>query len=294
MKQASGQNVSPESESDEELKLMAINGLMQSDPDRAIPLLEKQLKGSASPRVKRNALFVLAQNGSPKAQTMLEQIARGGGNPDLQVKAIQYMTERRRNNTANNNVQILAEIYASTTDIPVKRAILQAYMSMREKDRLLQAAKTEKAPELRDLAYSYLGETQGNPELWQLYQAETTSEGKIQLLRYMHSNSNADKLLEVVKTEKDPKVRIAAMQALASQRTGTVNGDALVSVYNSEQDPQMKQRILDSLMAQRNAKALVDIARAEKDMKMKLRIVERLSNMKSKEASDYLQEILSK
>ena len=32
LKQASGQSVSPEAESDEELKLMAINGLMQSRP----------------------------------------------------------------------------------------------------------------------------------------------------------------------------------------------------------------------------------------------------------------------
>jgi hypothetical protein len=62
LRQASGQTVSPESESDEELKLMAINGLMQSDPERAMPLLEKQLQGSGSPRVKRNALFVLAQS----------------------------------------------------------------------------------------------------------------------------------------------------------------------------------------------------------------------------------------
>jgi hypothetical protein len=293
LKQASGQTVSPESESDEELKLMAINGLMQSDPERAMPLLEKQLKGSGSPRVKRNALFVLAQSSSPKAQTMLEQIARGGANPDLQVKAITYMTERRRNNANANTAQILSEIYASTTDIPVKRAILSAYVNLRDKDRLLQAAKSEKAPELREIAISYLGETQGNPELWQLYQAETTPEGKIQLLRYMHSNSNSEKLLEVVRNEKDPKVRIAAMQALASQRSG-LNADALVSLYNAEQDQQMKQRILDNLMGQRNAKALVDIARAEKDQKMKLRIVERLANMKDKEAQDYLQEILSK
>ena len=290
LKQASGQNVSPESQDDEELKLMAINGLMQSDPERAMPLLERQLKGSGSPRVKRNALFVLAQSNSPKAQTMIEQIARGGANPDLQVKAITYMTERRR----TGNSQILSEIYASTSDLAVKRAILQAYMSNRDKEKLLQAAKTEKAPELREIAYSYLGETQGNPELWQIYQAETTPEGKIQLLRYMHSNSNADKLLEVVRNEKDPKVRMAAMQALGSQRAGTVSADALVQLYNSEQDQQMKQRILDSLMSQRNAKALVDIARGEKDHKMKLRIVERLSNMKDKEAQDYLQEILSK
>jgi HEAT repeat protein len=289
LKQASGQTVSPESENDEELKLMAINGLMQTDPERAMPLLEKQLKGSASPRVKRNALFVLAQSSSPKAQTMIEQIARGGANPDLQVKAITYMTERRR----TGNAQILAEIYASTTDIQVKRAIMQAYMNNRDKDRLLQAAKTEKSPELREMAIGYLGESQGNPELWQMYQSETTSEGKILLLRYMHSNSDPDKLLEVVRNDKDPKVRIAAMQALASHKAANA-GDKLAAIYNTEQDPEVKQRILDSLMSQGNAKALVEIARAEKDTRLKLRIVQRLSNMKAKEAQDYLQEILSK
>jgi len=36
----------PETESDEELKLMAINGLMQSDPERAIPLLSRALSGN--------------------------------------------------------------------------------------------------------------------------------------------------------------------------------------------------------------------------------------------------------
>jgi hypothetical protein len=289
LKQASGQNVSPETESDEELKLMAINGLMQSDPERAIPLLEGQLKGSASPKVKRNTLFVLAQSNSPKAQALIEQIARGGANPDLQLKAISYMDQRRR---PNNNAQVLSEIYTSTNDLAVKRAILQAYSGMRDKDRLLQAAKSEKSPELREFAIGNLAGNNGNPELWQLYQAETTTEGKLLLLRYMHSNGNADKLLEVVRTEKDPKVRVDAMRALSSQRAG-VSAETMVSLYTSEQDPQIKQSILDGLSSQRNAKALVDIARAEKDTKMKLRIVERLGNIRSKEAQDYLAEILN-
>jgi hypothetical protein len=50
---------------------------------------------------------------------------------------------------------------------------------------------------------------------------------------------------------------------------------------------------VDSLSGQRNAKALVDIARAEKDAKMKLRIVQRLGDIRSKEAQDYLAEILN-
>jgi len=158
----------------------------------------------------------------------------------------------------------------------------------------MQAARTEKAPELREIAISGLAGNQGTPELWQLYQAETTPEGKLQLLRFMYSNSDASKLMDVVKNEKDPKVRAEAVRVLASQKSG-IDANALVTIYNSEQDPRIKSNILDSLMSQRNAKALIDIIHQEKDQKVKLRIVERLSNMKgSKEAQDYLEELLKK
>jgi len=290
LRQASGQSVSPEAESDEELKLMAINGLMQSDPERAIPLLEGQLKGSASPKVKRNTLFVLAQSQSPKAQALVEQIARGGANPDLQLKAISYMDMRRK----PANAQVLAEIYASSNDMAVKRAILQSYSGMRDKERLLALAKSEKSLELREIAISGLGNNPGTPELWQIYQTETTPEGKIQLLRYMYNNSDAAKLLDVVKNEKDPKVRSEAVRVLASQKSG-LDSNAMVTLYNAETDPKIKNSILDSLMGQRNAKAMIEIIRQEKDQRIKLRIVERLSNMKgSKEAQDYLEELLKK
>ena len=72
-----GQPVSPQSQSDDELKLLAINGLMQSDPSQALPLLEKVLNGTGSPRVKERALFVLAQSGTPEAGQILLHIAEG-------------------------------------------------------------------------------------------------------------------------------------------------------------------------------------------------------------------------
>ena len=45
VRQASGQAVSPDSQNDEELKLLALRGLMQSDPDRGLPFIEKMLDG---------------------------------------------------------------------------------------------------------------------------------------------------------------------------------------------------------------------------------------------------------
>jgi len=296
VKQQSGQSVSPESESDEELKLMALNGLMQSDPERAIPLVENVLKGSNPPRVKQRALFVLAQSSSPVAQQTVEQIARGGGNPDLQLKAINYigtMRRRQQGSTTATTPPILPEIYAASNDPNVKRAILNIYMANRDTPHLADVAKNEKSPDLRRDAFAHLGNNAGQPELWQIYQSETSSDVKEQILGCMYSNGNSEKLAEVARTDKDPKLRRAAVRVLSSQRSAT-SGDTFVSIYNAEQDPQNKQAIVDALAGQHNAKALVAIARNEKDTKMKLRIVDRLSNMKDKDAQDYLMEILSK
>jgi hypothetical protein len=49
--------------------------------------------------------------------------------------------------------------------------------------------------------------------------------------------------------------------------------------------------VIDALMIQQNATVLV-ARRAEKDAALKRRIVERLSMMKSKEATDYMLELL--
>jgi tetratricopeptide (TPR) repeat protein len=146
VKQDAGQNVSPDSQPDEELKLMALNALVNSDPDRALPLVENLLKGSQSPRLKERALFVLAQTGSQRAQQVLEQVARGNGNPDLQLKAIQYLGTSRQQSAA----PLLAEVYSSATDNSTKRAVINALTAQdRSGKTLVDLARKERDPELR-------------------------------------------------------------------------------------------------------------------------------------------------
>lgn len=146
VKQASGQNVSPDSQPDEELKLMALNALVNSDPDRALPILENLLKGSQPPRLKERALFVLAQSGSSRAQQLLEQVARGNGNPDLQLKAIQYLGTSRQQAAA----PLLAEVYNSSADLSVKRAVINSLaVQERSGKTLVDLARKERDPELK-------------------------------------------------------------------------------------------------------------------------------------------------
>ncbi len=224
--QAAGKPLAPEDAADDELKLMAINSLMNSEPERSIPLLEKLLQKQSSPKLRERALFVLSQSNSPQAREVVVRVAKGGSNPDLQRKAVRSLGIHG----GKENRQVLAEIYSSSNDVPLKKEILKGFMVSGERDRILSLAKSEQNPELRMQA--------------------------IQLLGVMGV------------------------------------GAPLADLYASESSPDVKRRILQALFVQGDAKPLIAIARKEQDPSLKKRAVEHLSHMKSKEATDYLMELL--
>jgi HEAT repeats/Tetratricopeptide repeat len=285
-KQGSGQAVSPAQETNEDLKLMAINSLMSADPDRAMPLLEGLLKGNSAPKVKDRALFVLTQNQSPRAQQILTQYARGAGNPDLQVQAIKYIGMSGTNDAR----QQLTSIYSGSTDAAVKRQVIQSLMISNGKDSLFALAKSEKDEELRAAVIKQLGVMRAIDQLSQLYASETSADNKIQIVRSLFIAGASDKLLELIRTEKDPRVRGEAIRSLAM--TNSTSPESLATLYASETDPKTKKEIVNGLMARGDGKLLVDLTRKETDPAMKRFMVERLSMMHSKEATDYMMELL--
>jgi hypothetical protein len=232
---------------------------------------------------------VLAQTDSPAARQLLERVARGGaGNPDLQLKAITYMGARNRK---PENTQLLWEIYSSSNDAHVKRALLSAFASSRDKDHLLQILRTEKSTPLRMDAVSALGASGAYTELAQIYATETSPEVKERIVQSMGGNQNQAMIVELAKAEKDSKLRPRIIRQLSSTRAAAT-GPALATIYSSESDVQVKKAIVDTLGHQGNARLLVELARKETDSSMKREIVGRLSGMRSKEAADYMMELL--
>lgn len=289
VRQSSGQPAHPEKQADDDLRLLAIQGLMNSDPERALPLLEKVLQGSGSPKEKDRALFVIAQSGSPKGQDILLRVARGQSNPELQRKAIQsvglYGGDESR--------KALADIYRSAQDASVKRAILQSYMLSGSRELLFSVAKTEKDAELRREAIRQLGLVHAPSELGQLYQSESSRENKEAILQAYFLSGDTTKLIEVAQSDKDPELRRAAIRNLGLIGSPQA-GDALRQIYQQDTNRENREQVLNALFIQGNAKAIIAIARAEKDPELKKAAVSKLSLMGSKEATDYLMEILEK
>jgi HEAT repeat protein len=213
VRQGAGHPVSPDAEPDEDLKLMAINGLMHTDPERAIPLLEKVLKGNYAPKYKERALFVLLQTGSPRSRQIAAEIARSNSDPGLQMKAIESLglfggAESR---------QTLSEIYASSNDVRVKRQILQSFMVSGDHGRVLAAAKGESNPELRRDAIHLLG-VMGNetaPDLLSLYATARDKSDKKAVIEALFVQGDAKALIGLARKESDPELKRQIVQQLS-------------------------------------------------------------------------------
>src|SRR6266403_4074660 len=289
VRQSTGQPVKPADQSDEELKMLALQGIMNGDPQKGISILENILNGSGTPKLKSRALFVLAQSGSPQAREILGKIARGQSNPELQRKAVEYLglfggSEARKT---------LAEVYASTSDASVKHAILRSYMIGGDHERLFAAAKSEKDESLRREAIRQLGLVHGASELEQLYKTETSSDVRREILQAFFLAGDSGRLVQAAQGEKDAEMRRAAIRNL-----GLINSDdsgkALQEIYSKETDHSLKSEVLNAYFLQGNARALVAVARSEKDPELKKTAVSKLTLMHSKEGTDYLMELLQK
>ena len=286
MRGQAGAPPNPNAQSDEELKLLAINSLMQSDPDRAVPILQKLLKGDASEKVKERALFVLTQSSSPEARNTLNQMAHDSSNPALQRRAIRYMG-------LMGNPQMrgeLVSIYKSSSDVQLKHDIIRSFMQSGSRDFLFDVAKSEQNPELRKDAIRQLGVMGGQDQLRQLYDSENSADNKKAILNAMFISGNGTWLEELARNEKNPELRATAIKYLGLM--GRNHGDVLVGIYQSDQNPDVRHAVLNALFLQQNGKALVDLAHSEKDPKWKQDIVQKMSLIHSKEVTDYMLEVL--
>jgi HEAT repeat protein len=284
-----GQPVRPQDQTDEETKLMALNAIMNSSPEQAMPILEKILNGTASPKLKERALFVLAQSNSAQAREVLKGIAKGNSTPELQSRAISYLgTQGGRESRA-----VLSEVYAATSDVDVKKRILRAFMTGGEKDRLMTAAQSEQNAELRATAVQQLGVMGAHAELSTLYQKESSVEVKKQIIQAMFVGGNVTRMTELARSEQNPDLRRAAIRNLGLMGARS-SADALVEIYGSEKDLAVRKSVIQALALSDNAAQLVAIARKEDNPELRKEIISRLSHMNSKVATDYMIELLNK
>lgn len=283
-----GERVAPEKIDDSELKMIAINSLMHTDPEKAFPLLEKIVRGgSTSKKVRERALFVLSQSSSPRAQALIADIARGNANPDMQKEAVRYLGI----SGSARNRQVLAEMYSSTNSASVKKEILHAFMISGDKAQVVTAARNEKDPNLRGEAIRLLGVMGGRAELASLYGSETSIKVREDIIQGLFISGDTQKLGELAKSEKNVELRKDAIQKLGLM--GSRTAPTLLSLYANDTDIGVKEAVITSLFLQNNARALIDLSKKETNKQLRREALQKLSLMHNDEALAYMLQILN-
>ena len=139
-----GLPVSPDVGAGDDIKALALNSLLQTDPSKALPSVERLLKSNSSSKLKGQALFVLAQSGSPEARRILLEVARDSAHPDLQSRAIQYLGLFGGKATGSD----LVSLYHSANP-QGRKAILNSLFLQQNGKALVDLARQETDPAMK-------------------------------------------------------------------------------------------------------------------------------------------------
>jgi HEAT repeat protein len=278
----------PAEEEDEDLKLYALSGLMNNNPQRALPLVQQYLKGKHSLKDKEKALFLLTQSDLPQARQALLQIVRGSAHPELRSQAIRYVGM-----VAEDDRSLLSEldgIYDSSQDRKLRSAVIEAFGMAEHSSGLVALVRSEKDRGLRQQAIDMLSGTEAVAELKSLLQGETDPEIRRSLIRALGNAGDLEVVIAAARGEKDPEARVEAIHTLGNDESPKAT-EALRSIYTGNADRMTRTAVIDAFTNQENAKALIEIFRAEKDRELRKEIVHRLAEMDSPEAEAFVNKI---
>jgi hypothetical protein len=234
---------------------------------------------------------VLTQDQSKQGQELLGQIVRGEKDPNLQIKAIHLIAAAQGSNSA----PILESIYGKSNDPAVKKAVLDSYLVMNDPEKLVQVAQHESDPQLARHAINELGAMGAVSRLSEIYKATSSKELKMSILNaYVAAGSKgADALGAIASSEQDSDLRRKAIRNMGPSG-GSSSIPALLAIYSKSSDEESKKAVADALFVADDAHDLVVLARSEKDPEARKNIVGKLAVMHSKEATDYMLELLNK
>lgn len=271
---------------EEELQLYALQGLLHSNSEKAIGLLERYIGGDRSPKLRERALFVLSQSDSPRAKEVLLEAARGERGREAQLLAVRHLGF-----VDGLTSDELESIYRETDDLELKQMLLHAFAMREDAARLLKAAREEENIELRRAAVHQLGILGAVDRLEELYSSESDLEIRRAVIHGLAIEGASDRLIALYRQEKNPELRIQIVQSmgLSDSEESRV---FLAELYAAESDVEIKRSVIQALGMNDNVSRLIEIAKTEKDAELRREVVRWLGMNGSDEAVAFLMELL--
>ncbi len=276
---------------EEELRLLALDGLMETNPDRAVVYLRAFITtaGNSVP-ARRQALSLLSRLDHPEASDILLEVVRSADDDELRREALRQigLTEGPQ-----AGARALLAMYDDLDDENLRRAAIEGLMLSSDVDGLLQVFKREPSPELRAHVARHLGMIGALDELRELYRDEDSSRVLSAILDGFALAGDTQSLIDIALDSDDPAVVVRAVRALAVVGPDDDAGQALTELFmRFRGEPDVQEVVADSLASMGDGDALVRLYRQADDARERTLLVERLRSVGGDAAEQVYLEIL--
>jgi HEAT repeat protein len=295
--------VDPTSDDDPcEFKIVVLQALIESDPQRGLAVATDWLKTGSTQtvRCKSAALGLLARRGGKAATPTILDFAQHETDLKLRARAISVL------GTTNDDsvIDTLRDFAMNAQQPEISEAAfyaLREHTGPRAVTVLTEIAMSNQPIALRRAAISSIASRPGEPAvdaLFKIYDGDQNVDiRKSVIMGFANRRSEraATKLLEIARGSENIELRKAAIGAMA-RRGGPQAIEPLLSLYDSEKNEEVKDQILNSVgysNDQRVVHKLIEIARNPKEpIERRKRAISSLSRSKDPEVLKLLEDLL--
>ena len=286
----------------DDMRIAALNAVMQMDDEQAIPLLAEVLKKRTpcSEVLRKKAVFILAQTSSAEAADILVDVIGSDPDADVRKEAVRWMGEIRTDRV----VSVLDSVLRATNESGIRDAALWAlseHRSPRAREIIRRYASAAATPEEgRYRAIVMIGQNSGKSEdgefLASLYPKLTNRKAKqavIHALGQIEGRASWDFLMRLVTSPgEDMSVR---KDALFWAEQGDVPTSELIAVEAKLEDPKLREHFI-FVLSERDDPAATDrlfaIARTHQDRELRKQAIFWLGQKRDPRVRQLLLEII--
>lgn len=209
---------------DAQLRVEALNALVQMDPKNADPAIGKVLarRDACAAPLRRGALALIARSNDAHTTDLLINSARTDPAIEVRAEAVRLLGRA----PDDRATATLTEIATSSDKPPLQRIAVRALATQgspasRQSIRNLMT-RTDVAADVRVTALHYAGKSDLQvADLAKMYDASadrSTRDEIVSLLEQRQEPAAADKLIDIARTSTDPSMRRRAIEALSRKK----------------------------------------------------------------------------
>jgi Outer membrane lipoprotein/HEAT repeats len=292
----------PDEDDENNIKIAAIDALMQMDADRAMPILKQVLerRDPCSAGLRRKAVFIVSQKRTDQTANILMSVARNDPDQETREQAVFWLSQ------VPGSTGLLEEILKGNGDENIKEKALFS-LSQQNEPRAQQAlrdfaARESENGDLREKAIFWLGQrrsTENTEFLRNLYSRLTNEDLKEKILFSLSQQKGAGNEQWLMNIAVNPKEDIELRKkALFWAGQSGVAISEMSKLYDRMNDTEMKEQIIFVLSQRQHDPAamdkMFDIAKNEKDAELRKKAIFWLGQSRDPRVQQFLIDLINK